>query len=137
MKIKFSKRDENEESNSVTGYKSDKEIIRIAKEALSEIIDPELGIDIISLGLVYDIYLESTKVGSQKLSETTELETLVVDMTLTTPGCPVSESLPSQARDYLSEILGPQINVKMNIVWDPPWTPEKMDFTIARAMGLL
>jgi metal-sulfur cluster biosynthetic enzyme len=137
VKIKRSKRDEVECKDSVVSIMTDKEIVSIAKQALSEIIDPELGIDVISLGLIYDIRVESIKIGSSDGESKTEMKTLVVDMTLTTPGCPVAESLPAQANDYLSEILGSQCSIKVNIVWDPPWTPEKMDFTIAKEMGLL
>jgi metal-sulfur cluster biosynthetic enzyme len=137
MMINFSKKDEVEGKDSVVSNQSDQEIVFIARQALSEIVDPELGIDIISLGLVYDVRIESTKIASSDNGSESEIKTLVVDMTLTTPGCPVSESLPVQASEYLSQIFSSQCPVRVNLVWDPPWTPEKMDFTIARAMGLL
>ncbi len=137
MKIKFSKIEDASEVNPVAADMSDDDILVIARQGLTQIIDPELGIDVISLGLIYDIYVESVDYSLIDSSKTTIIKSLIVDMTLTTPGCPVAESLPIQAREYLSEILGSQIDVQINIVWDPPWSPEKMDLTIARAMGLL
>ncbi len=137
MKMKFSKIEDGGEVNPVAADMSDDDILVIARQGLTQIIDPELGIDVISLGLIYDIYVEAVDYSLIDSSKSTVIKSLIVDMTLTTPGCPVAESLPVQAREYLSEILGSQIDVQVNIVWDPPWSPEKMDFTIARGMGLL
>jgi metal-sulfur cluster biosynthetic enzyme len=76
--------------------------------ALAQVWDPELGIDIVSLGLVYDVRVDG--------------DTVEVDMTLTTPGCPVSEQLPEEARTVLQAAL-PDARVVVNVVWDPPWSP--------------
>jgi metal-sulfur cluster biosynthetic enzyme len=89
-------------------------------EALSNVWDPELGIDIVSLGLIYDV-----RVGELGLE---------VDMTLTTPGCPVSDSLPAEVRQTLSWSL-PEVPTQLNIVWDPPWTPERLSDEAARCLG--
>ena len=83
--------------------------------------DPELAVDIISLGLVYDIRYD-------------EHEGIEIDMTLTTPGCPVSDALPAEARQAVAQAL-PQYPVRVNIVWDPPWTPDRMSVDTARALG--
>ncbi len=90
-------------------------------QALSNVWDPELGIDIVSLGLIYEV-----RVGELGVE---------VDMTLTTPGCPVSDSLPWEARQMLSMAL-PEVLVQFNLVWDPPWTPERLSETASRALGL-
>jgi len=82
-----------------------------AYTALGEVVDPELGIDIVDLGLVYDVRVEAG--------------TLVVDMTLTTPGCPVSEQLPAEAADALRRAM-PERDVDVRVVWDPPWTPDRI-----------
>lgn len=79
--------------------------------ALGDVWDPELGIDVVSLGLVYDVRLGEG--------------TVEVDVTLTTPGCPVSEQLPAEAEAAVRAAL-PGTDVRVNLVWDPPWTPERL-----------
>ena len=91
-----------------------------ARSILRDVVDPELGLDIVDLGLVYDIRREGDGV--------------VVEMTLTTPGCPVSESLPAEARQALEAALGAPARVV--VVWDPPWTPDRIDPAAAAALGL-
>jgi metal-sulfur cluster biosynthetic enzyme len=94
-----------------------------ARAALRGVVDPELGIDIVTLGLVYDIDVRDG--------------TVLVDMTLTTPGCPVSEGLPSDAARALDDALVPfGYTAEVRIVWDPPWTPARLDLAAARALGL-
>lgn len=96
------------------------EPIEVARDALRGVWDPELGIDVVSLGLIYDIRVDETG--------------LVVDMTLTTPGCPVSEQLPSEAAEAVRTAL-PQYPVRVDIVWEPPWTPERMSDDALGALG--
>ena len=96
------------------------DLVAWALEALSDVWDPELGIDIVSLGLIYDV-----RVGELGVE---------VDMTLTTPGCPVSDSLPWEARQALS-IAIPEVPVQLNLVWEPPWTPERLSAGAAQALG--
>ncbi|HLV89659.1 MAG: DUF59 domain-containing protein [Acidimicrobiales bacterium] len=91
-------------------------------EALSGVWDPELAVDIVSLGLVYDVRVD-------------EDDGIEIDMTLTTPGCPVSDALPAEARRAVAEAL-PQWPVRVEIVWDPPWTPERMNVDAARSLGV-
>ncbi|MGH9059277.1 MAG: metal-sulfur cluster assembly factor [Acidimicrobiales bacterium] len=92
-----------------------------ARDALREVYDPELCLDVVSLGLVYDVRAEGDR--------------LVVEMTLTTPGCPVSESLPVEAREAVEAVLGSAGEVELQVVWDPPWTPERMSDEAAGALG--
>lgn len=91
-----------------------------AQEALSRVLDPELALDIVALGLVYDV--RSTADGVE------------IDMTLTTPGCPVSEQLPAEAEDALRRAF-PDREVRVNIVWDPPWTPERLSEEAMDTLG--
>ncbi len=84
---------------------------QIAMDALRNVWDPELGVDIVSLGLVYGVEATDDKVE--------------VEMTLTTPGCPVSEQLPAEAEQAVRSAL-PGSDVEVRIVWDPPWTPERL-----------
>jgi metal-sulfur cluster biosynthetic enzyme len=95
-----------------------------ARDALRAVYDPELGLDIVALGLVYDLRAEGDRV--------------VVEMTLTTPGCPVSESLPDQAAEAVASALGPggAARVDVQVVWEPPWTPERLSDDAADRLGL-
>lgn len=90
-------------------------VIERTRAALRTVLDPELGIDIVALGLIYDIRQEDGL--------------LVVDMTLTTPGCPVSQSLPQEAARALDTNLNADESrdAEVRVVWDPPWTPERME----------
>ncbi len=79
-----------------------------AWDALRTVLDPELCLDIVSLGLVYRVAEEHDR--------------LVVEMTLTTPGCPASESLPLMAEQALTLALGSGA-AEVHLVWEPPWDP--------------
>lgn len=93
---------------------------QIAMDALRTVWDPELGVDIVSLGLVYGV-------------DATD-DTVEVEMTLTTPGCPVSEQLPAEARQAVQAAL-PDSSVEVRIVWDPPWTPERLTSVALDQLG--
>ncbi|HET9075648.1 MAG TPA: iron-sulfur cluster assembly protein [Acidimicrobiales bacterium] len=95
--------------------------VETAWAALGGVYDPELCLDVVSLGLVYDIRAESA--------------TLVVEMTLTTPGCPVSDSLPEQARAAIIDATDGAVGVDVRVVWDPPWSPAMMNEAAAAALG--
>jgi metal-sulfur cluster biosynthetic enzyme len=79
--------------------------------ALGNVWDPELGLDVVTLGLVYDVCVDG--------------DVVEVEMTLTTPGCPVSEQLPAEAEAAVCEAV-PEADVRVLVVWDPPWTPERL-----------
>lgn len=81
-------------------------------EALRTVCDPEIMINIYDLGLVYDI--------RQNLDGNVE-----VDMTLTAPTCPVAGILPEQAAEALSSLSGVGV-AKVNVVWEPAWTPDRL-----------
>src|SRR5665213_15025 len=93
-----------------------------AWDALGNVYDPELCLDVVSLGLVYDVRNEDG--------------TVVVEMTLTTPGCPASESLPEMARAAIEEVVGSDAGVDIRVVWDPPWSPAMMNADAAGVLGL-
>ncbi|MGE3618825.1 MAG: metal-sulfur cluster assembly factor [Acidimicrobiia bacterium] len=89
--------------------------------ALGDVWDPELGLDVVALGLVYDVRVDGDRVE--------------VDMTLTTPGCPVSEQLPSEAEAAVRAAL-PGAEVVLRVVWEPPWTPELLSPSALERLGL-
>jgi|SRR5579859_4636176 len=80
-------------------------------ETLRQVIDPELGCNIVDLGLVYSVTIIGTKVA--------------VVMTLTTPGCPMHESIRWGAQNALLSVEGVQ-EAEVDVVWDPPWHPSMM-----------
>ena len=73
---------------------------------IKKIYDPEIPVNIYELGLIYDIIIKDKDV--------------IVKMTLTTPNCPVAESLPKEVKDSISEIKEVK-NVDLELVWEPPW----------------
>lgn len=89
--------------------------------ALGGVWDPELALDVVSLGLVYDVRVDG--------------DVVEVDMTLTTPGCPVSEQLPAEAAAAVQAAL-PDADVRITVVWDPPWTPERLTPVAMARLGL-
>ena len=81
-------------------------------EAVKKIYDPEIPVNIYELGLIYKIDVdEKNKVN--------------VDMTLTSPNCPVAESLPNEVKENIKKVEGVS-DVNLNIVWEPPWNKDKM-----------
>ncbi len=87
---------------------------------LKTVIDPELGINIVDLGLIYSMELEDTGI--------------TVTMTLTTPGCPMHNSMPGWVKKSLSDI-SPDLKVDVKLVWQPPWTPDIMSDEAKRQLG--
>jgi len=89
-------------------------------EALEEVIDPELGLDFVSLGLVYDVEIEGPEV--------------FVTFTLTTPACPIGPQVSEQMREFVGELDGVD-KVHPKMVFDPPWSPEMMSEDAKFALG--
>ncbi|MCZ7534242.1 MAG: metal-sulfur cluster assembly factor [Acidimicrobiia bacterium] len=101
---------------------STENIVERAYDALRTVWDPELAIDIVTLGLIYDVRAVDGGVE--------------VDMTMTTPGCPVSDSLPAEATIALQNEF-PQMSVWVNVVWDPPWDPSRIGSDGSNITGVL
>ena len=79
---------------------------------IKKIYDPEIPVNIYELGLIYKIDIE----GTNKVN---------IEMTLTSPNCPVAESLPKMVKDNILKLDGVD-DVDLKLVWDPPWTKDKM-----------
>ena len=79
---------------------------------VKKIYDPEIPVNIYELGLIYDIIIEKDN-------------DVKINMTLTSPNCPVAESLPKEVKDSIMEIKEVK-NVDLNLVWDPPWDKNMM-----------
>lgn len=96
-------------------------------EALEEVIDPELGLDFVSLGLVYDVEIESG-------AEDGPGADVYVTFTLTTPACPIGPQVSEQMREFVGDLPGVTA-VHPKMVFDPPWSPEMMSEDAKFALG--
>jgi metal-sulfur cluster biosynthetic enzyme len=89
-------------------------------DALSNVIDPELGLDFVELGLIYGIEIEGGNVH--------------VTFTLTTPACPIGPHVSEQIEEFVGEVEGVQ-SVEPEMVFTPPWSPERMSEDAKFALG--
>jgi metal-sulfur cluster biosynthetic enzyme len=89
-------------------------------EALSNVIDPELGLDFVELGLIYEVTVDGG--------------TVHVTYTLTSPGCPIGPQVSEQIEEFVMELDGVQ-DVQSTMTFTPPWTPELMSEDAKFALG--
>jgi FeS assembly SUF system protein len=92
-------------------------------EVLKTIYDPEIPVDVFELGLIYEVNIDADKNVS-------------IDMTLTSPNCPVAESMPKEVEDKVAAIVGVNSS-KVNIVFDPPWDKDMMSEEAKLELGFL
>lgn len=93
----------------------------VVLEKLREVIDPELGCNLVDLGLIYGIAIEGPRIN--------------VKMTLTTPGCPMHESLAYGVQTALLSLESVE-DVQVEVVWDPPWNPDMMTAAGRARLGM-
>jgi metal-sulfur cluster biosynthetic enzyme len=91
------------------------------RSALKTVKDPELGLDLVVLGLVYDIDVEG--------------EAVEATISLTSPMCPVADQIVEQARDAIAGVEGVE-DASVTLTFDPPWTPERISPLIRSSLGL-
>jgi metal-sulfur cluster biosynthetic enzyme len=89
-------------------------------EALTNVIDPELGLDFVELGLIYDVEVDGGHVA--------------ITFTLTSPGCPIGPQVSEQIQEFVGDIDG-VASVRSNMVFSPPWTPDRMSEDAKFALG--
>ena len=86
-------------------------------EAMKDVVDPELGINVVDLGLIYDVMVDESNIA-------------VLNMTLTSAACPLQDVIEDQTRQALDQtrqaLAGMTTDVKINWVWMPPWGPDKI-----------
>ncbi|MGO9976321.1 MAG: metal-sulfur cluster assembly factor [Solirubrobacteraceae bacterium] len=90
-------------------------------EALREVIDPELGLDFVELGLIYDVEIDEAGV-------------VKILFTLTSPGCPIGPQVASQIHEFVGDVEG-VTEVQPEMTFSPPWTPERMSEDAKFALG--
>jgi metal-sulfur cluster biosynthetic enzyme len=91
-----------------------------AKLVLRRVKDPELNLNIVDLGLIYDIQVDGIDIN--------------VDMSLTSPGCPSGPEIMGEAEKQLRTVVGVG-EVKINLVWSPPWTPDRIEPRVRTYLG--
>ncbi|MGW8282639.1 MAG: metal-sulfur cluster assembly factor [Gemmatimonadota bacterium] len=96
------------------------ELAAEVREALKQVIDPELGLNIVDLGLVYDVQVEEGKA--------------VVSMTLTSPGCPAGPQILGSAQAAAGTVEGVN-EAEVNLVWKPFWTQDRIDPAVRAVLG--
>jgi metal-sulfur cluster biosynthetic enzyme len=90
------------------------------REVLKECYDPEIPLNVLDLGLIYDIRLDDHVVE--------------IDMTLTAPGCPMHAMISKGIEEKVRKMDGVE-DVKVNVIWDPPWTPERISEDGKKILG--
>jgi FeS assembly SUF system protein len=104
----------------------EQEIIKLENtvvEVLKTIYDPEIPVDVFELGLIYEVRIDEDK-------------NVTIEMTLTSPNCPVAESMPKEVEDKVAAIDS-VISAKVNIVFDPPWDKDMMSEEAKLELGFL
>ena len=117
----------NELSQSIAGITPDPakmdEIAPKVIEAMKTVYDPEIPVNIYEMGLIYDVLVDAAG-------------TVGVKMTLTAPACPAAQSLPVEVRDKARTVEG-VTDAKVEVVWDPPWTKDRMSDAAKLQLGML
>ena len=103
-------------SNGLVRIEGDEELARKIVDALKEVYDPEIPVNIYDLGLIYEIKVDKSK-GKPKVK---------IIMTLTAIGCPVSVALPAYVEEAVREAVPDAEDVEVEVVFDPPWSPDRV-----------
>ena len=94
--------------------------------ALKQCYDPEIPVNIVDLGLIYKIRFDNVPEGQQDVT---------IDMTLTAQGCPEHVNISAQVKSRVEQLPGVR-NANVNVVWDPPWTPERLSHEARKQLGI-
>lgn len=99
----------------------------VVLEELKKVIDPELFVNIVDLGLIYEVDIQD--------SEEAEKKDIKIDMTMTSPMCPAGPQLVAQSKQFVGALEEVE-NVEVKIVLDPPWTPDRMTDEARDQLGI-
>jgi metal-sulfur cluster biosynthetic enzyme len=101
-------------------YRGDAATRPLVERALHRVIDPEMSLDIVELGLVYGVEVDERGID--------------VRITMTSAACPVAELIMADVEEQLKDELGDDTEVRVDLVWEPPWGPERMSQRARHAM---
>lgn len=91
------------------------------RTVLRGVIDPEVGVNIVDLGLVYGVEISKNR--------------LHIDLTMTTPACPMGEMILDDVHEALTALAPTDVEIDIELVWDPPWSPDKMSDHARKHLG--
>src|ERR1700736_5089525 len=109
--------------------------------ALKSCYDPEIPVNIVDLGLIYTVRFEPVLAGTNPVTNTNDdkleetKQDVAIDMTLTAQGCPEHVSISAQVKSRIEQLPGIR-NVNVNVVWTPPWTPERLSPDAKKQLGI-
>jgi len=102
-------------------YSGPPELLPVVVQALESVVDPEVAMNIVDVGLVYGV-----KVADGRLD---------VDLTMTSAACPVTDIIVEDVEDALDKALPPDLKIHVELVWEPPWTPKRLSAKARSFMG--
>jgi metal-sulfur cluster biosynthetic enzyme len=102
-------------------YTGPPELLPVVVQALESVVDPEVAMNIVDVGLVYGV-----KVADGRLD---------VDLTMTSAACPVTDIIVEDVEDALDKALPPDLKIHVELVWEPPWTPQRLSAEARSFMG--
>ena len=102
-------------------YQGPPELLAPIAQALERVVDPEVAMNIVDVGLVYTV-----KVADQRVD---------VDLTMTSAACPVTDIIVEDVENELDRALPPELKIHVELVWEPPWTPQRMSAKARVFMG--
>jgi metal-sulfur cluster biosynthetic enzyme len=103
--------------------------------ALRSCYDPEIPVNIVDLGLIYKVNLAAVGEGAESPVEEPSKQDVTIDMTLTAQGCPEHVNISAQVKSRLESLPGIR-NASVNVVWTPPWTPERISPDARKQLGI-
>src|SRR5271163_4555520 len=102
--------------------------------ALRQCYDPEIPVNIVDLGLIYDIRFDNVSPAQEKDQEKDQQD-VTVDMTLTAQGCPEHVNISAQVKSRIEQLPGVR-NAHVNLLWEPAWTPERLSPEARKQLGI-
>ncbi|MBV9438013.1 MAG: DUF59 domain-containing protein [Acidobacteria bacterium] len=99
--------------------------------ALKDCYDPEIPVNIVDLGLIYGVKISPESAATAPDTR----QDILIDMTLTAPGCPAHTQISQQVKDRLEQLPGVN-SASVNVVWSPPWTPERLSTAARQKLGI-